>query len=157
MKRITRGLTSILAAGLTLTGCAVGRPLGFSDRTDSFCGDALTAISKLAPPVTLGDKMRFATDRYTAFERTVSELTDSSLPGGPSGQQLRERWLRPARVSLQAGRVVLAQLQTAVQAHDSPTADRAFARSVSIGTEGVDDGLLRQRGLTTCATLFAPN
>ena len=153
---MARGLVSVLAAGLTLTGCAVGRPLGFAGRTDSFCGDALTTISKLAPPATLEDKMRFATDRYTAIERTVSELTDSSLPGGASGQQLRERWLRPARGSLQAGRAVLDQLRTAIQGHDTPAADRAFARSLSIGTDGVDDGLLRQRGLMTCATLFAP-
>lgn len=144
----------IAFAVLMLTGCAVGRPLGFTGRSDSFCGDALKSIAGLHTPTTTRDEMRYAMDRYTAMEKVVSELTDSSLPGAATGNALRDRWLRPARASLLTGRGVLNELQRAVTAGDIGTAAPAFAATAAIGTANVDTRLLAAQGLTNCAKLF---
>jgi hypothetical protein len=139
-----------------LTGCDVGRPSGFTGLSNSFCSDTVHQISALKPPLTPKAHLQFATDRYTAVEHLVSELTDSSLPGGSEGQQLRGQWLRPARASLTAGRTVLAELRSAVLADDSASIATTFAASNAIGTAGVDLALLRAHGLTTCARAFTP-
>lgn len=149
-----------MVAGLSvlvlLTGCDVGRPTSFTGRTNSFCSDTVQQISALKPPLTPKAHLQFATDRYTAVEHLVSELTDSSLPGDTAGQQLRSLWLRPARTSLTAGRTVLAELRSAVLADDSASITSTFSASNAIGTAGVDLALLRSRGLTTCARAFTP-
>jgi len=117
-----------------LTSCAVGRPQGFTSRTNSFCSDALAS--------------------YSALEKAVSQLTDSSLPGGETGAALRERWLRPARTSLTEGRATLRQLRDAVHDDNRTAADAAFASTRQVGRAGVDTAWLSASGLDRCATLF---
>ena len=151
-----RAAAATLAA-LLLAGCAVGRPTSYAGRSNSFCGDALTTIAKLKPPTDPRSQMQYAIDRYSAVEKTVSELTDSSVPGGSAGQHLRERWLRPARTSLADGRAVLERLQEAVSAGDRPAAAKAFEAASAVGISGVDAALLETLGLTRCATLFTPS
>ncbi len=160
------GLIGLLAAAaLTVTGCAVRRPTGFTGRSDSFCSDAMKVIAGLSAPTEPAKQLQYALDRYTAVEKAVSELTDSSLPGGSAGDQLRARWLRPARASLTDGRAALVRLRTAVNAVSPADRDRttsasssaaAFELTQAIGTQGVDVGLLRAHGLTQCAALFTP-
>src|SRR3954453_8953856 len=137
---------------LLVSGCAVGRPAGFVARSNDTCTQAARTVADLAAPRTAA--LAYALDRYAAFERAVSTLTDSSLPGGPRGQALRERWLRPARASLRAGDDALRRLHDAVRGHDHGAAARAFAAAATAGTAGVDVALLRSRGLTRCASLF---
>jgi hypothetical protein len=150
--RLVAGLSVIVL----LTGCDVGRPTSFTGRSNSFCSDTVHQISALKPPLTPKAHLQYATDRYTAVEHLVSELTDSSLPGGSTGQQLRSRWLRPARASLTAGRTVLADLRSAVLADDNASITTTFAATNAIGTAGVDLNLLRAHGLNTCARVFTP-
>ncbi len=144
----------LIVAALLLAGCAVGRPSGFAGRSNSFCSDAVTAIAALSKPTTPKQQLQYATDRYTAMDKTISELTDSALPGGDLGSELRTKWLRPARASLTAGRATLGELRDAVRGGSSSTS--AYARTQLIGTEGVDTDLLTQQHLTTCARLFTP-
>jgi len=146
-------LAPLLAA--SLAGCAVGRPLSFTGRTNSFCSDALASIAKLKAPSDPEHQMRYAMDSYSAIEKAVSQTTDSSLPGGSSGDRLREAWLRPARASLTAGRSTLRELSEAVRDHDRAAAESAFAATASVGREGVDVSLLRADGLDRCASLFS--
>jgi hypothetical protein len=148
-------VTTLLAAA-ALSGCAVGRPTGFTARSNSFCSDTNRQLAALKVPTTPKAHLQFATDRYTALEHLVSELTDSSLPGGSAGQQLRVDWLRPARSSLRTGRTVLADLRTAVRAGDNSAVVSAFVESNAVGTAGVDLELLRSRNLTTCVRSFTP-
>ena len=145
----------MLVVLLTSTACTVGRPMAFTARTNSFCSDAVTGIAKLAEPTSPIEQMQYAMDRYTIVEKAVSELTDSRLPGGTSGQQLRERWLRPARAALDRGRTALQDLRDAVHAHDVGAATTEFAAARSVGIEGVDTALLSAKGLGRCATLFS--
>jgi hypothetical protein len=154
---VTSRKTRLLAAGLPLillTGCALGRPQAFTARSNSFCSDALRGIDKLPAPATTLQQMQFATDRYTIVEKAVSELTDSRLPGGRVGDDLRARWLRPARADLSQGRVVLGQLRDALRAEDAAAATGAFDRARAVGTAGVDTTMLRTQGLDRCAVLF---
>jgi hypothetical protein len=153
---VTAYLAAMCIGACLLGGCAVGRPTGFTARSNSFCSDALTSIAKLKTPTDLKMQIQYATDRYTAVEHTVSELTDSSLPSGSAGQELRTGWLRPARASLLAGRSNLEQLRIAVNAGNTDAAATAFAQTESIGTQGVDTSLLAGRGLADCARLFTP-
>jgi hypothetical protein len=131
--------------------------MAFTARSNSFCSDALTSISKLEAPSTPLRQIQYATDRYTALEKAVSELTDSSLPGGNTGNELRARWLRPARTALAGGRSTMLQLRNAVHAGNAPAAQVAFATARNVGIQGVDTGLLRTTGLDKCATLFSPS
>jgi hypothetical protein len=135
----------------------VGRPLAFTARSNSFCSDALTSISKFDAPTTPLRQIQWATDRYTVLDKTVSELTDGSLPGGSTGTALRRNWLEPARASLAAGRQTMLQLRDAVHADDARAADVAFVAARNVGVTGVDTSLLRTRGLDKCATLFTPS
>jgi hypothetical protein len=145
-----------LVAVVLLAGCAVGRPLSFTGRTNSFCTDANHLVSTLKAPTTPKAHLQYATDRYTAIEHLVSELTDGSLPAGTTGQQLRADWLRPARASLLSGRSVLADLRAAIKADNSTSIASTFTQSNAIGTAGVDVGLLRAHGLTACVPAFTP-
>jgi hypothetical protein len=154
--RSSRCAAPLALAALLLAGCAVGRPTGFTARSNSFCADGTRSIAALKQPTDPLMQMQYATDRYTAVEHTVSELTDSNLPGGSIGAQLRSGWLRPARASLVAGRVTLEQLRTAVNAGDPAAATTAFIRAEAIGTQGVDTSLLSARGLSDCVHLFTP-
>ena len=147
---------ALSVGALLLTGCDVGQPSGFTARSEYFCRQTSTQIGDLSDPTTPKAQLQFATDRYTLVERLVSELTDSSLPGSSTGAELRERWLRPARVSLADGRSVLVALRAAANTSDSAAADTAFARSLAIGTDHVDTALLRRHGLEDCAQVFAP-
>jgi hypothetical protein len=99
--------------------------------------------------------LRDATDRYTILEKAVSELTDSALPAGHGGDQLRTQWLRPARASLRAGRAVLVQLRDDERSDAVGAATADYQRARAIGTGGVDAALLRRDGLDRCATLFS--
>jgi len=139
---------------MILTSCAVGRPLGFTSRTNSFCSDALVSIAKLKAPTSPLRQIQYAMDSYSALEKAVSQLTDSSLPGGETGAALRERWLRPARTSLTEGRATLRQLRDAVHDDNRTAADAAFAATRQVGRAGVDTALLSASGLDRCARLF---
>jgi len=99
--------------------------------------------------------MQYAMDRFAALDKTVSELTDSSLPSGETGRLLRERWLRPARADLSVGRGRLQDLQRAVAAGDAGRAGQMFALAREVGRAGVDVGLLTRTSLRDCARLFA--
>jgi hypothetical protein len=144
------------AVVLTLAGCTIGRPTGFTARSNDTCRSAAREIDALDTPRDPGTALAYALDRYTAVERAVSTLTDSGLPGGSSGRVLRERWLRPARTSLTAAGDDLLRLRTAVRRRDSAAAALAFGSAADAGTAGVDTTLLRARGLTACAVLFTP-
>jgi hypothetical protein len=149
-----RRVAAATLAAFLLVGCAVGRPTSYTGRSNSFCADALSTIATLTSPRNPRGQMQYAVDRYTALERTVSELTDSALPAGSTGRQLRDRWLRPARTSLADGRTMLGQLQQEVSADDRVGAAKAFETASTVGIDGVDITLLKARGLTRCATLF---
>ncbi len=97
---------------MTLAGCTVGRPSGFTARSNDTCRDATKVIDALHVPRDPITALGYALDRYTAVERAVSTLTDSSLPAGQRGRELRERWMRPARASLEAGLTDCATLFT---------------------------------------------
>jgi hypothetical protein len=143
-----------LMAGLC--GCDLGHPGGFTARSNSYCRQTGDQIARLHQPGTLKAQLQYATDRYTMIEKLVSEMTDSSLPGGAEGERLRAGWLRPARASLTSGRTVLADLRAAVDSGDRGAAATAFAASLAIGTRGVDTAALRADGLTDCAATFTP-
>jgi hypothetical protein len=150
----------VLVAGAvvaTLTGCTVGGPTGFTARSDHTCREATNAIGALDAPHDAVTTLAYALDRYTAVERAVSTLTDSSLPAGQRGRELRERWLRPARASLEAADDELLRLRDAVRHRDDGAVAQAFADAAEAGTQGVDTTLLRARGLTDCAALFTPD
>jgi hypothetical protein len=152
--RIVAALAAVGA--LTLTGCDFGHPGGFTARSNSYCRDTTTVIAKLVTPTSPKTQLQFALDRYTDIERLVSELTDATRPGGTEGDQLNQRWLRPARASLTDGRAVLAQLRSAANAGDRAGATTRFGESLAIGTVGVDAAYLRSVGLTDCADAFGP-
>lgn len=146
----------VLAAGLlaiTVAGCSSGGS-GYVSRSNHTCADARKTITGLKAPADPKAGLAYALDRYTAIEHAVSTLTDSSLPGGSTGRDLRERWLRPARASLEAGDHELSQLRDAARAGDRATASSAFTAATAAGTAGVDTALLRSRSLSTCAALF---
>ena len=138
------------------TGCSVGRPSGFVARSNDTCATATKMVNALKKPSDPGAALAYALDRYTALEHAVSTLTDSSLPGGPAGRDLRDSWLRPARASLRTGDDDLTRLRDAVRRHDDASAADAFGSAAMAGTSGVDTTLLRARGLTKCAALFTP-
>jgi hypothetical protein len=140
-----------------LSGCAVGRPLAFTARSNSFCSDALTSIAKFDAPTTPLRQIQWATDRYTVLDKAVSELTDGSLPGGSTGTELRRRWLEPSRASLADGRHAMRQLSDAVHDKNAQAAGVAFVAARNVGLAGVDTSLLRTQGLDKCATLFTPS
>jgi hypothetical protein len=157
--RSSCGAAIATVALVLVSGCDLGHPGGFTARTESYCAQYSTQLSKLDQPKTLTTpkaQLQYAIDRYTDIERLVSVFTDASLPGGKLGQQLRAQWLRPARASLLIGRTVLAQLRVAANTHDVSQANAAFSRSLAIGTQGVDTTLLRAQGLTTCSQVFQP-
>jgi hypothetical protein len=139
-----------------LTACDLGHPGGFTAGSNAFCGAAAKQVSNLARPTSPKEQLQYATDRYTVIEHLVSEMTDSSLPGGTEGAQVRDHWLRPARASLADGRSILIALQATANEHDVVGADAQFSRSLAIGTDGVDTALLRAHGLTQCANVFEP-
>jgi hypothetical protein len=139
-----------------LAGCDLGHPGGFTAGSNSFCGAAAKQISKLTRPTGPKQQLQYATDRYTVIEHLVSEMTDSSLPGGTEGAQVRDHWLRPARASLADGRSILVALRAAANDHDAAAANAQFVRSLAIGTDDVDTALLRAHGLTQCAEVFEP-
>ncbi len=150
-------LVAVAAVAAAVAGCSVGQPTGFVARSNDTCTTATKVIDALKAPRDPGAALAFALDRYTALEHAVSTLTDSSLPGGQSGRELRERWLRPARASLRGADDELARLRAAVRRRDGAAAKVAFGSAAMAGTSGVDTTLLRTRGLTRCATLFTPN
>jgi len=152
-------LRRILAAGLlafTVTGCSSGGS-GYVSRSNHTCAETRKTIGQLKPPADPKAGLAYALDRYVAVEKAVSTLTDSSLPGGPTGRDLRNRWLRPARASLKTGNADLKQLRDAARDGDRSAASSAFTAASAAGTAGVDTDLLRARSLTTCAELFTPS
>jgi hypothetical protein len=148
-----------LAAAATiplLAGCDLGHPGGFVARSNSYCAGSTKQISALKTPATPKEQLQYATDRYAIVEHLVSVMTDSSLPGGTDGSTLDDDWLRPARASLTEGRSVLADLRTAVDRKNGADASAEFGQSLAIGTQNVDTGVLRSRGLADCAKVFEP-
>ena len=93
--------TAVCALVVTiLASCAVGRPSGFTARSNAICADASAAITKLSAASDPSAALRYALDRYVIVEKVVATLTDSPLPDGQTGRELRDRWLEPARTSL---------------------------------------------------------
>ena len=120
--------------------------LGFTARSNATCGHASAAITKLRAASDLSAALRYTLDRYVIVEKAVATLTDSRLPDGQTGRELRDRWLQPARTSLGTATVELERLRQAVRRADRDAAASAFASAVVTGTVGVDAGyLLAQR------------
>jgi hypothetical protein len=140
-------------AGALLSGC--GDSTTFTQRTDDTCAHAITTIAALDAPTDPGAGLRYALDRFGAIDLAVSTVTDSTLPSGAEGDQLRQRWLQPARASLARARPALAQLQTDVQHGDRAQAAAAFATAAGAGTGSVDPAVLTGHGLLRCAALFS--
>lgn len=151
-RRSALGLATLVLAGAA--GCGVGQPSGFTARSDATCSAAITSIAALAAPADPPAGLRYALDRYVIVEKAVATLTDSALPGGDAGAQLRARWLRPSRASLDGATTRLETLRQAARRDDTAAATGAFRAAVVSGTAGVDTGYLRERGLDRCATLF---
>jgi hypothetical protein len=147
-------LAALALAGLT--SCAVGQPSGFTARSNATCASASAAIAKLAAASDPPAALRYALDRYVIVEKAVSTLTDSSLPNGQLGDELRDRWLRPARASLATATTTLEDLRQAVRHGNRDAAASAFAAAVITGAAGVDAGYLRSQRLDRCAALFTP-
>jgi hypothetical protein len=159
----SRGIWSIRATALgllaitTLAGCAVGQPSGFTARSNATCGHASAAITKLRAASDPSAALRYTLDRYVIVEKAVATLTDSRLPNGQTGPELRDRWLQPARTSLGTATVELERLRQAVRRADRHAAASAFASAVVTGTVGVDAGYLLAQRLDKCAALFTPS
>ncbi len=149
-------LALLAVAAVGLTSCALGQPSGFAARTNATCREAVAGIDALSRPETPPAGITYGMDRYVLVEKAVSTLTDGSLPGGSSGDQLRVGWLRPARSSLRTGRDDLDRLRTAVDAGNRGQARSQFEAAAVAGTGGVDLDLLRSRHLDECVTLFTP-
>lgn len=143
-------------AAVALAGCSIGGSSGWVHRSNHTCAAANKTIAELKAPHDPKAALAYALDRYVAVEHAVSTLTDSVLPGGAVGRDLRDRWLRPARASLRAADTDLRRLRTAVRAGDRTGASVAFGAATTAGTSRVDTALLRTRGLGACATLFTP-
>lgn len=151
------GTAALCALAVTLlTACAVGRPSGFTARSNATCGDASAAIAKLSAGSDPSAGLRYALDRYVIVEKAVATLTDSRLPGGQTGRELRDRWLRPARTSLATATAQLESLRQAVRRSDREASAGAFASAVVTGTVGVDTEYLTAQRLDKCAALFTP-
>lgn len=150
------GLVAVVAAVVAvLAGCSSGSS-GWVHRSDHTCAEANQTIAELKAPRDPKAALAYALDRYVALEHAVSALTDSALPGGALGRDLRTLWLRPARASLRAADADLRRLRTAARAGDRTGASVAFGAATTAGTSGVDTALLRTRGLDACSTLFTP-
>jgi hypothetical protein len=143
---------AVLPAGV-LAGC--GSAAGFAQRTEHTCSSATNTIAALAPPVDPAAGLRYALDRYSAVELAVATVTDSTLPAGSTGADLRQGWLRPARASLSTSWPALARLQVAVKNGDAPAAATAFTAAAAAGTGSVDTALLAADALPSCETLFS--
>ena len=154
-----RGLALLAApiAAVALVGCSASSPSTFAAHGNRTCADTTKTITALRTPRDPRAALAYALDRYVALEHAVSTLTDSSLPGGTVGRELRTRWLRPARASLRAADASLNRLRDAARAGDRAAASAAFATAATAGTAGVDTSLLRTRALITCAGLFTPS
>lgn len=162
LKPSSRGIHSIRTTALcalvmtVLTGCAVGRPSGFTARSNATCADASAAIRKLSAASDPSAALRYALDRYMIVEKTVATLTDSPLPDGQIGRELRDRWLEPARTSLGTATVEVERLRQAVRSSDRDASASAFASAAVTGTVGVDAGYLMAQRLDQCAAVFTP-
>jgi hypothetical protein len=148
-------LAALLALG-SLVGCAVGQPREFTVRANRLCADVGRNVSDL-PTATQGSQaLRWSMRRYADLEHLVALLTDDpGIPGGRTGDELRDRWLRPARSSLAQGRVDLEDLRQAIQ-HDPAAVGPALTASLRAGTAGVDTAYLDRAGMPACAVTFTP-
>ena len=155
MRRSTK--VWVLAALLALSsvaGCAVGQPRGFTARANQLCADVGRNVSDLPTATQGNDALRWSMRRYTDFEHLVSLLTDDpAIPGGLSGEHLRDRWLRPARASLARGRDDLEDLRQAIR-HDPAAVGPALTASLRAGPAGVDTAYLDRAGMPACAVTF---
>jgi hypothetical protein len=139
----------VVTAGLA--GCDLGQPHSFDARAEKSCATATRGITAEVP---VKDPVGFAVDRFAQIDRVLVVVsTDTGFPGGTTGAHLRTAWIHPARASLEAGRP---SLDTLRQVAGSATALRArvFAVVARAGDGGVRIPVLRQLGLTACATLF---
>lgn len=142
------------AAFAVLAGCSSSS--GWAKRSNHTCAEASRTIAKLEAPHDPKTALAYALDRYVAVEHALSSLTDSTLPGGALGRDLRARWLRPARASLRAADADLRRLRAAARAGDRTAASVALGAATAAGTTGVDTAWLRAHGLAACSTLFTP-
>jgi len=158
-RTLAAGLLAIVGSigSIGLASCSVGGSSGFVTRSNRTCADATKTIVALKAPRDPQAALAYALDRYVQVEHAVSTLTDSSLPGGADGRDLRDRWLRPARASLRTADTSLNRLRDAVRDSDRGGVSAAFAAAAEAGTSGVDTALLRGRALSACATLFTPS
>jgi hypothetical protein len=148
-------LAALLALG-SLAGCAAGQPREFTARANQLCADVSRTVSGL-PTATEGtEALRWSMRRYTDMEHLVAQLTDDlAIPGGTSGAELRDRWLRPARASLVRGLDDLDDLRQAIR-RDPAAVRPALTASLRAGTAGVDTAYLDRAGLAACALTFNP-
>jgi outer membrane murein-binding lipoprotein Lpp len=146
-------LAALLALG-SVSGCAVGQPRQFTARANQLCADVSRSVSNLQTATEGVEAMRWSMTRYTDMEHLVAQLTDdTNIPGGATGEELRNRWLRPARASLVTGRDDLEDLRQAIH-HDPATVEPALTASLRAGADGVDTAYLARVGLLECAVAF---
>jgi predicted acylesterase/phospholipase RssA len=148
-------LAGALAAAVLLAGCTAGTPRRFTDRADVLCGRVVRSLDRLAPAASGTPALVWASERHTYLEHLVAQLTDdSAIPGGTAGQDVRDRWLRPARASLVQGLVDLETLRQAIR-HGTPAqVTAALGAALRGGSAGVDTGYLHSSGMASCATVF---
>jgi hypothetical protein len=155
MRRLTK--VWVLAALLALSSvasCAVGQPREFTARANQLCADVGQNVSQLQTATEGTEALHWSMTRYTDIEHLVALLTDDrAIPGGPSGEELRNRWLRPARTSLARGLDDLERLRQAIH-HDPAAVGPALTASLRAGTAGVDTAYLDRAGLPACAVTF---
>jgi hypothetical protein len=146
-------LAALLALG-TVAGCTVGQPREFAARANHLCAEVSRIVARLQPATEGTEALRWSMKRYTDIEHLVALLTDDpAIPGGASGEELRDRWLRPARASLVRGHDDLEDLRQAIH-HDPATVRPALTASLRAGTAGVDTAYLDRAGLDACALTF---
>jgi len=157
LRRSTKAwMLAALLALSSVAGCAVGQPREFTARANQLCADVGRTVSDLQTATEGTEALRWSMTRYADIEHLVALLTDDpAIPGGGSGEALRNRWLRPARASLARGLDDLEQLRQAIR--DDPAAvGPALTASLRAGTTGVDTAYLERTGLPACAVTFTP-
>lgn len=157
MRRLTKvWILAALLAISSVAGCAVGQPSGFTARANQLCEDVDRNLSDLQTANEGTEALRWSMRRYTDIEHLVALITDDpAIPGGPPGEELRNRWLRPARASLAHGLDDLERLRQAIR-HDPAAVGPALTASLRAGTAGVDTAYLERTGLPACAVTFTP-
>jgi hypothetical protein len=149
-----RGLALAAASSLLLAGCVFGTSReSFVSGADRACRRTADRIAALARPSDPRDAMGYAIDVYTEKDRLLTHLNEMNLPGEDAAA-LRERWLDPASRDLQEFRPHLTALRQAVRKGDGDGVRAQLDALATVGTGGVDDGMLAAYGLDRCRQLF---